>query len=185
MATTEAYTLSLHDALPISLTINQGTPSTATTIKNAADDSVVNAALPLGSTVYDTAAVTNAGGFPLSGTVTFRLYPTSTRLTASHTEKSYVAVGSKTSNHGPLGAGGYSFQATYVARTYSNHDDSPRDLYSFPTRRSSDLSTATTIKNAADDSVVNAALPLGSTVYDTAAVTNAGGFPLSGTVTFR
>src|SRR5437588_787060 len=176
MATTEAYTLSLHDALPISLTINQGTPSTATTIKNAADDSVVNAALPLGSTVYDTAAVTNAGGFPLSGTVTFRFYSTKADCTGASTDETGIAVGTKSSNHGPLGAGGYSFQAKYVAGTDANHADSAWS----DCEPSTIGKAAPSITTALSDSLIR----VGDTIHDSATLSDAGP-DAGGTVKYR
>ena len=54
------------------------TPTAATTLKNASGDATVadGAHLPLGSGVYDTASIGNAGGFPLTGTVTFKFFNT-------------------------------------------------------------------------------------------------------------
>jgi hypothetical protein len=84
------------------------TPSIATTLHNNADNSTV---------VYDTASVTDSG-FAFTGTVTFRFYSTKSDCSGDFTDETGVAVGD------PSSAGGYSFQAKYVAGSDANHNDS-------------------------------------------------------------
>src|SRR3989454_104538 len=157
------------------------TPNIATTIKNAADNSTVTGALPLGSSVYDTASLSDSG-FAFTGTVTFKFF-SSIDCSGAASSESGVAVGTKSSNHGPLAAGSYSFNAQYIAGSDSNHTNSAVSSCEPLTISAATPSIATTIKNAADNSTVSGPLPLGSTVYDTAALTDSA-FPLTGTVTF-
>ena len=58
------------------LTIGNVTPSASTTLKNAATNATIEngSTLANGSSVYDTADISNAGGFPLTGTVSFRFF---------------------------------------------------------------------------------------------------------------
>src|SRR5438477_397559 len=103
--------------------MNKATAASTTTNKKAADNSDVSGALPLGSTVYVTNSVTDAGGCHLTGMVTCPLQTSASDCTGPSTDETGVAVGTKSSNHGPLGAGGYSFQAKYVAGSDANHND--------------------------------------------------------------
>src|SRR5207248_434619 len=160
------------------LSINKGTPASTTTIKNAADNSDVSGALPLGSTVYDTNSVTNAGGFPLSGTVTFRFYSTASDCTGPSTDETGVAVGTKSSNHGPLGAGGYSFQAKYVAGSDANHNDSDWSACEPLTIIQAAPSITTTLSDS--DGVIR----VGDTIHDSATLSGASADAV-GTVKYR
>src|SRR5439155_9015731 len=85
------------------LTVSAAAPTVSTVIKNAADDGTVTGPLPLGSSVYDTATLSDSG-FPFTGTVTFRFFTTIDCSGEASTE-SGVAVGAKSSTHGPLAAG--------------------------------------------------------------------------------
>src|SRR5205814_2739621 len=53
-------------------------PNIATTLKNASGGATIanGTHLPLGSGVFDTAQITNTGGFALTGTVTFKFFNT-------------------------------------------------------------------------------------------------------------
>ena len=55
--------------------VAQGSLTPSTTIKNAADDSTVDGALPLGSKVFDTTQLSGAvEGFDPTGTVSYRFF---------------------------------------------------------------------------------------------------------------
>src|SRR5207244_2282998 len=98
--------------------------------------------------------------------------------------ESGVAVGTKSSNHGPLAAGSYSFDAQYIAGNDPNHTNSALSSCEPLTVSAAAPAVSTVIKNAANDGTVTGALPLGSSVYDTASVSDSG-FAFTGTVTFR
>jgi uncharacterized repeat protein (TIGR01451 family) len=173
-------------------TVDKGTPSSGTTLKNAATDATVanGANLALGSGIYDTAQITDAGGFPLTGTVTFRFYSGGDCSTGTPVAQTGTVVtnGSATSSqHLSLAAGNYAFDARYVAGADPNHTDSAVSSCEPFTVDKITPSAATTLKNAASDATVanGTHLPLGSGMYDTAQIGNAGGFPLTGTVTFE
>ena len=163
-------------------TATPATPHITTTIKDAADDSTVDGAMPLGSTVYDTASVTDSG-FDFTGTVTFNWFTNGTCNGTPDFNES-VAVDAPSSSHGPLAAGSYSFNAQYIAGNDANHTDSAVSDCEPLTVSPATPDITTTIKDAADDSTVDGAMPLGSTVYDTASVTDSG-FEFTGSVTFQ
>src|SRR5207244_558040 len=152
------------------LTVSAAAPTVSTVIKNAADDGTVTGPLPLGSSVYDTASVSDSG-FAFTGTVTFRFF-TTIDCSGEVSTESGVAVGTKSSNHGPLAAGSYSFNAQYIAGNDPNHTNSAHSSCEPLTISAAAPRVSTVIKNAADDSTVTGPLPLGSSVYDTASVSD-------------
>ena len=83
-------------------------------------------ALALGSTAYDTSTLGGqVGSVSLDGTnaVTYVFFSTGTCTgSPAGTQDVNVSGGTapKSSNHGPLGAGSYSFQATYNGNTNYN-----------------------------------------------------------------
>ncbi len=146
------------------LSINKATITLNTTIYNAANNSVVTGALPLGSSVYDTASFTGAvAGFT----------PDITQVSYTFTSPSGTAgagSGAQSSTEGPLGAGSYKFDASFAGDANYNlavSGDEPLSI------SKATITLNTTIYNAANNSVVTGALPLGSSVYDTASFTGA------------
>ena len=110
-------------------TIDKGTPSSATTLKNAATDATVadGSTLTLGSGLYDTASIGNAGGFPLTGTVTFRYYTGGNCATGTPTGQTAVAIVAGLATSAPhlnLPSGDYAFDAQYIAGADANHSNS-------------------------------------------------------------
>src|SRR5262249_36515007 len=86
----------------------------------------------------------------------------------------------KSDNHGPLGAGDYSFQASYSGNADYNTKTSDCEPFSVNKAGSS---TATEIHNVTHQAITSAAL--GSTVHDKATVTSANtSFKPTGAVTF-
>ncbi len=165
--------------------IAQGSLTAATTIKNAADDSTVDGALPLGSKVYDTTQLSGAvEGFDPTGTVSYRFFQNGDCSGEGSSAGSDVALDGQSDTEGPLGAGSYSFQATYSGDSNYQGAKSPCEPL---TIGNVTPSTSTTLKNAATNATIanGTTLPHGSSVYDTADISDAGGFPLTGTVSFR
>jgi uncharacterized repeat protein (TIGR01451 family) len=170
------------------LTINQGSLTPSTTIKNAADDSVVSGNLDLGSSVYDTTQISGAvNGFDPTGTISYTFFQNGDCSGEGSSAGSDVALDGQSNTEGPLGAGSYSFQAQYIAGPNDNYPDSEPSACEPLAVGTVTPSASTTLKNAATDATIanGSTLPHGSSVYDTAGISNAGGFPLTGTVSFR
>jgi uncharacterized repeat protein (TIGR01451 family) len=168
-------------------TISQGSLTPSTTIKNAADDSVVSGALDLGSKVYDTTSVSGAvDGFAPTGTIQYRFFQSGDCTGDSTSAGDSVALGDPSNTEGPLGAGSYSFDARYVAGANDNYPTSDWSACEPLTINQGSLTASTTIKNAADDSTVDGTLPLGSSVYDTTQLSGGvEGFDPAGTISYR
>ena len=167
-------------------------PARSTTLKNAATDATVadGSTLTLGSGIYDTATIGNAGGFPLTGTVTFRYYTGGNCATGTPDAQSSVA----------LVAGVATSSVTPTCRPATTPSTRSTSQAQTPT-------TTTPLSAAASPSTSARARPAprprsrtppptrpsptertcrsGSGLYDTASIGNAGGFPLTGTVTFK
>jgi uncharacterized repeat protein (TIGR01451 family) len=169
--------------------IAKGTPSATTTLKNVSGDATVanGSSLAINSSLYDTAGITAADGLPLTGTVSFQFFTNGTCTAPAADTQTGVAVGTKSADHGPLGAGSYSFRAMYVAGSDPNHTDSAwSDCEPFSINKGTP-SASTTLKNVAGDATVanGTTLDAGSSLYDTAQVTAGDGLPLTGTVSFE
>ena len=165
--------------------VAQGSLTPSTTIKNAADGSTVDGALPLGSKVFDTTQLSGAvEGFDPTGTVSYRFFQNRDCSGEGSSAGSDIALDGQSDTQGPLGAGDYSFQATYSGDSNYKGATSPCEPL---TIGKVTPSASTTLKNAATDATVEngSTLANGSSVYDTADISNAGGFPLTGTVSFR
>ena len=169
------------------LTINQGSLTPSTTIKNAADNSTVTGALPLGSSVYDTTSVSGAvQGFAPTGTIEYRFFSSVDCSTGGSSAGSGKALNGQSNTEGPLGSGSYSFDARYDAGANDNYPTSDWSSCEPLTISPGSLTASTTIKNAADDSEVKGALPLGSSVYDTTQLTGLiQGEPATGSIQYR
>jgi hypothetical protein len=115
--------------------------------------------------------------------VTFKFFSTLDCTGAASTE-SGVAVGDPSSNHGPLGAGSYSFNAQYIAGSDPNHNDSAVSACEPLTISKADSSTSTDIHDDTTHAVVTS-VALGSTVHDSAAVSSLNNsFTIGGNVSF-
>jgi uncharacterized repeat protein (TIGR01451 family) len=162
-------------------------PTVDTTIKNAADDSTVSGALPIGSSVYDTATLSDLiTGKDPTGTLNFTFFTNGDCSGDGTPAGTGVALDGQSDTEGPLGPGEYSFQAKYIAGDDPNYTDSAPSACEPLTISQGSLTPSTTIKNAADDSVVDGTLPLGSSVYDTTSLSgNVEGFDPTGTIEYR
>jgi len=168
------------------LTIDQGSLSASTTIKNAADDSTVDGSLPLGSSVYDTTQVTGAvQGFDPTGSISYTFFQNGNCSGEGSSAGSDVALDGQSDTQGPLGAGDYSFQAQYIAGPNDNYPTSDVSACEPLTIDQGSLFASTTIINAADDSIVDGTLGLGSSVFDTTQVSGAvQGFDPTGSISY-
>jgi uncharacterized repeat protein (TIGR01451 family) len=173
-------------------TVAPAETTTTTTIHNAAGDAdVTDEQVPLGTSVYDSASVTsdNSTAKP-TGTVSFKFFSNENCTGEVSQNAGTVAlngngVASPSNTEGPLAAGSYSFQATYVSGD-ANFVGSTGQCE--PLRVSKGTpTTATTLHNASGDAVVanGSHLPFGSKLYDVATLSNGTGFPFTGTVTFN
>jgi uncharacterized repeat protein (TIGR01451 family) len=170
---------------PIQVT-NCPTPTINTTIKNAADASTVSGALPLGSSVYDTATLGNlTTGKDPTGTLNFTFFDNGDCSGTGTPAGTGVAIDGQSDTEGPLAAGSYSFQAQYITGQNDHYNSSDLSACEPLTISQGSLSAATTIKNAADNSTVDGSLPLGSSVYDTTQLSGAvDGFAPTGTISY-
>ena len=169
------------------LTINAGTSSTATVIKNAVGGTTVAGPLPLGSSVFDTATVTpTPATFTPAGSVAYTFFTSvdcTTGGTAAGGGALVAGVPPNSATQGPLAAGSYSFRAVFTSGD-SNFGGSTSSCEPF-TVNAGTSSTATVIKNAVGGATVTGALPLGSSVFDTSTVTpTPAAFTPTGTVAY-
>ena len=167
------------------LTISAGTTVTATVIKNAAGGATVTGALPLGSSVFDTATVTpTPGGFTPTGSVAYTFFGNGTCDGTGSGAGGGALVGGvppNSNNEGPLGAGSYSFEAIYSGDANVGGSTSVCEPLTISAGTST---TATVIKNAVGGATVTGALPLGSSVFDTATVAGVPGVTPTGSVAY-
>jgi uncharacterized repeat protein (TIGR01451 family) len=159
-------------------TVGPGTTVTATTVQmgGAAVTSV-----PLGSTVTDQATVSGTGAGTPTGTVTFTFFTNGTCTgtgTSAGTGTLASGVANSSDSEGPLGAGSYSFKASYGGD--SNYLSSKGACEPLTVPKASSQTT-TTVQLG---SVAVTSGPLGSTVTDQATVSGSGAGTPTGSVTF-
>lgn len=156
--------------------------STTTTITDDTQSSTVPPANPaLGDIVHDSAVVSEAAGFTLTGTVTFSFYNDGSCTNLASTS-SPLALGVDSPSQGPLAAGSYGFEASYSGDP--NHNPSTSNCESFTVAQSG-TTTSTEVKDS-KGAVPQNGDPLGTQVHDTATVgTQAGSFVISGTATYH
>ena len=170
------------------LTVSEGTDLMATVIHNAVTDAPVTGALPLGSSVFDTATVTPTpptgsppparSPTPSSPTTTARPAPVRRRA-RSRWPRTGLSPNSDT--RGPLTAGSYSFQAVYSGDTNFPSLTSACEPFTVEPGTSS---VATQVNLAGTTTPIPSPVDLGSSVYDTATITHSDGFTPTGTVTY-
>ena len=152
------------------LNVGKVTPSVVTTLHDASGDGVVanGTHLALGSGLYDVATLSNDGGFPFSGTVTFTFFGNSTCTGEGSVQTGASVTGStaRSSTRPNLTAGNYAFNARYVAGDDANHEDSAvSDCEPFMI----DKAAPTIATTLSSDHVV-----IGASVHDSAKLTGAG-----------
>jgi hypothetical protein len=163
-------------------TVNKANTSTATDVHDA--DHHVVTSVPLGSTVHDKATVTGTAFGAPTGTVHFTWF-TNGECSGDGQSAGDVplvnGVADPSNAFGPLGAGDYSFRATYGGDSNYNGSTGPCEPL---TVEQGTTQTATTIHDKDHHTVTS--VPLGSTVHDSASVSgSSSSFAPTGTVTFR
>ena len=140
--------------------VDKGTVTLATTIYNAADDTVIplNSHVALGTSAYDKVMVTGNTIFFNIADVTYKF------------NGAAAGNGAKSDTKGPLHAGNYAFQAFFAGNDDYNAAES--DPEPFVVGKGT-VTLATTIYNAADDTVIplNSHVALGTSAYDKVTVT--------------
>src|SRR5437764_939126 len=86
------------------------------------------------SDFYDTAPVTNTGGFALTGTLTYRFYSASSNCEGASTDQTAVAVAGHSSTHGPRGARRCALHANHLAHLDINPPHPRKKTYDAPNR---------------------------------------------------
>jgi hypothetical protein len=167
-----------------------GTSTTVTTLHKPNGDTVANGSqLDLGSSIYDTAAVTSfptpTGAPAATGTVTFTLYSGTCGSGSPLLSSNNVALGSSSDTFGPLAAGDYYIVAVYSGD--SRYAGSTGACEPFHINKG-DLTLSTTLYTGntqipdGGQAPANLTLPI---VYDTASASNTNpNIAPSGTVTF-
>ena len=168
------------------MTISAGTTATATVIKSSPGGTTVTGALPLGSSVFDTATVTpTPATFTPTGSVTYTFFPDNDCTgtgTGAGGGALVAGIPPNSNTEGPLAAGSYSFQAIYSGDTnFAGSTSACEPL----TINAGTTTTATVIKSSPGGTTVTGALPLGSSVFDTSTVTpTPAGFTPTGSVAY-
>ena len=163
----------------------KGNTTTLTAIHIDGDHTTPVTSAPLGSTVHDSATVSGtAFGVP-TGEVTFAWYTTNDTCTGTPAGAGTVAlvagVADPSTSFGPLPAGSYSFKAAYGG----DADYDPSEAACEPLHVSkADTTSVTSIHMGDDHSTLVTAVPLGSTVHDSATVSGNGFGAPTGDVTF-
>jgi Bacterial Ig-like domain (group 3) len=168
-----------------SVIIGQATTSVTTQVNMAGTTTAVTSPIPLGTSVYDTAAITHAHAITPTGTVTYLFYSNGD-CTGDGTGAGTVTLDENgtvpnSDTQGPLAAGSYSFQAAYSGDADFVGSTSPCEPF---TISMGTPTTATVIMNAAGNTPVTGPLPAGSSVFDTATVSGVTGVTPTGTLTY-
>ncbi|MHB8743115.1 MAG: hypothetical protein ACYC9L_08290 [Sulfuricaulis sp.] len=158
--------------------------STNTAVDDAAQGTTWNGTEVTGAAAYDTATVSSVSGVTPSGTVTYSFFPNSTCSGGPVTSSTVILSAGAVPNSnttGPLGAGSYSFQATYSGD--SNYTSSTSSCEPFSVS-SAATSTNTAVYDAARNTPWDQTEVAGAAAYDTAMVSSVSGVTPTGTVTY-
>jgi len=139
--------------------VQVGTASVVTTLQGA----TLGGTVPLGSSVGDTAVVTfTPSGYAATGGLTYNFFDNS-GCSGTPTYITSEPVGTSAASQGPLEAGGYSWDAQYVAGVNDNYQSSnPSSCESFTV-----LKAQATISTTVEPSSV---VLFGTPTYDTGAI---------------
>ena len=159
---------------------------TATVVDDAATSLPWTRTEATSAAAYDTATVSGVGLFTPTGTVTYNLFHNGT-CSGSPATASTVTLNANgsvpnSSSTGGLGAGSYSFQASYSGD--SNYGASTGACEPFSLVKASSL-TATVVDDASTSLPWTGTEMAGASAYDTASVAGMGLVTPSGTVTYN
>ncbi len=160
-----------------SFSVGQNSTSFATTVDDAATNSAWSGSEITGASAYDTSSVTEVGGIPPTGTVSYTYWTDGdcgvSESAAGTSAGSDLSLGTQSSTEGPLGAGSYSFEATYSGDSNYSGSTSACEPFSVSQASSSTTSTPT-----------SSSISLGSDNTDNAEVFGTDDTAPTGTVTF-
>jgi Big-like domain-containing protein len=163
----------------------KGNTTTGTAIHVNGDHTTAVTAVPLGSTVHDSATVSGTGFGAPTGDVTFSWYATNDSCTGTPADAGTVTlvngVADPSTSFGPLAAGSYSFQAGYGGD--SNYDTSEAPCEPLHVAKA-DTTVVTSIHAGDDHATPVTSVTLGSTVHDSATVSGTAFGAPTGDVTF-
>ena len=155
--------------------VGKTTPGISTVLHNAATNAVVaeGSHLPLNTSMYDVANLTNDAGFPFTGSVTFKFFSTIDCTGTAMTEAGVAVAGlsATSSPHPNLPAGDYSFNAQYLAGADTQHNSSAVSSCEPFHIDKAQLTVGTKVHDSAHADRTGGNLPPGSVVHDTAKVT--------------
>jgi hypothetical protein len=165
-------------------TVNQGTATLATVVFDAGTNAPWSGTEAIGAFAYDTATVTPSGTIPAEGDITYSLFANATcaGVAAGTRVVTFNTTAFPNSNPpvGPLGAGQYSFEATYSGDT--NYTGTTGACEPFAVAQESD--TATVVFDDAANAPWSGTETTSASAYDTATVTSVAGFTPTGTLTY-
>ena len=160
--------------------------TTATSVVDAGTNAAWSDTETAGASAYDAATVTGVPGITPTGTVTYSFFDngtcTSDSNTKTDTETLAGVIVPNSSTHGPLGAGSYSFQATYNGD--ANYGASSPSTCEEFTVGVATATTSTVVVDAGTNAAWSDTETAGASAYDTATVTGAPGITPTGTVTY-
>jgi large repetitive protein len=167
--------------------VGAGSTSVATTATDASNSSAWSGSEVTGSSAYDTSTVNGeVDGVPPTGTVSYTYWTDAdcgvSESAAGASAGSDLSLGTQSSTEGPLGAGSYSFQATYSGDANYSGATSPCEPFAVGT---ASTSVATTVDDAATNSAWSGSEVTGSSAYDTSTVNGeVGSVVPTGTVSY-
>lgn len=167
--------------------VGKGEVSLSTLVHDASSGQVVSEPVPLGTSVYDSAAVGNPSVIVATGTVTYTFYAHGdcTTGTPSTPQTVSLATGAvpDSGTSGPLTAatGPYAYLASYSGD--GNFQGARSDCEPLVVSRAV-VTAETTVLDAATFVALVTPAPFGTSVYDTTALTRPAGPPPAGTVTY-
>ena len=152
-------------------TVDKAQPGVSTTVFDAATNEAWTGTETTGAKAYDTATITGTNGFAPTGTVTYTFFTNGT-CSGDGTDAGTVTVNAdgsvpNSTTTGSLGAGTYSFRATYSGD--SNYLDATGDCEPF-SLGVPETQTSTTVFDAATDAAWTGTEKTGASAYDTASV---------------
>jgi uncharacterized repeat protein (TIGR01451 family) len=151
-----------------SFTVGQGTSTTATVVFDAGSNSPWSGTETTGASAYDTSSVTPSfGAIAPTGTISYSFFTTGD-CSEHSSSAGGGSIGTISATEGPLGAGTYSFQATYSGDNNYTGSTGPCEQFTVSKGTSN---VATTVFDAATNAAWSGTETTGASAYDTSSVT--------------
>ena len=163
--------------------VDMSTPTVTTTVLNSSNQTWAGGSS--GSSAHDSATVSGVSGFTPSGSVTYSFFDNGTCTVDSNTTTDLqllsAGVVPNSTPSGPLGAGSFSFEASYSGDT--NYGAASSSCESFTVNRAA-ATTSTVAFDAASNTTWAGTEVTGASAYDTATVTGVAGVTPTGNVAY-